>query len=133
MLSQGDWTWLRTSVFMKWSDCDDIDKSCVTLLIFSAPSELIDRFERLWDQDPSSVLLDPFSLFNICFDELWLQSQSVVQVVQAVFGRMERVGEVPNCCMTLIADQLAELDCVRPSNVVKSGSQSKPDRFCWTA
>ena len=38
------------------------------------------------------VLVDPFSLFVICFDELWLQAQQIVDKVADVFGTMERVS-----------------------------------------
>lgn len=91
VLSQGDWTWLRTSVFLRWSSCNDKAKACVTLLVFSASPELIERCQRMWDQDPSSILIDPFSLFAVCSDELWHQAQGVVDSVLKVFGGMERV------------------------------------------
>lgn len=92
VLSQGDWTWIRTSVFMRWSNCHDRDRASVALVIFSASPEMRDRLERLWTVEVSEVLVDPWSLFVICLDELWLQAQSIVANVQHVFGQMERVG-----------------------------------------
>ena len=94
VLSQGDWTWIRTSVFMKWSNCHDKDSASVILVIFSASPELRDRCQRLWDTELSGVLVDPFSLFVICLDELWLQAQGIVKVVQDEFSKMERVSQL---------------------------------------
>jgi len=91
VLSQGDWTWIRTSVFMRWSNCHDRDRAVVALVIFSASPELRDRLGHLWAAEISEVLIDPWSLFVICLDEMWLQAQSIVATVQHVFGQMERV------------------------------------------
>ena len=93
VLSQGDWTWIRTSVFMRWSDCHDKSKASVTLVIFSASPELRDRCQRLWNTELSGLLVDPFSLFVICLDELWLQSQGIVKIVGDEFSKMERVSQ----------------------------------------
>ncbi|KAL8777237.1 MAG: hypothetical protein Q9213_007950 [Squamulea squamosa] len=92
VLSQGDWTWIRTSVFMRWSNCNDNDLATVTLIFFSFSPELRDRCQRLWETDVSMVLADPFSLFVICLDELWLQAQSIVRNVGTVFNRLERTA-----------------------------------------
>ena len=91
-LSQGDWTWIRTSVFMRWSHCHDSDKAFVNLVVFSASPELRERCRRLWDTDLFGVLVDPFSLFVICLDELWLQAQGIVKITGDVFSKMERVS-----------------------------------------
>ena len=64
----------------------------MTLVIFGPSPELFDRCWRLWDNDLSGVLVDPFSLFVICLDELWLQSQTIVRNLLGVFGDMERVS-----------------------------------------
>ena len=76
---------------MRWSDCYDWDKSSVTLIIFSAPPELRDRYQRLWNNNLLDVLTDPFGLFVVCLDELWLQANRVIRVVGDEFSRMERV------------------------------------------
>ena len=94
-LSQGDWTWIRTSVFMRWRDCNDKSRATVTLIIFSCSPELRDRCQRLWQTDLSMVLMDPFSLFVICLDELWLQAQDIVRNVGGAFNNMERVSLNP--------------------------------------
>ncbi|KAL9020483.1 MAG: hypothetical protein Q9185_002256 [Variospora sp. 1 TL-2023] len=51
-----------------------------------------DRCQRLWETDLSGVLTDPFSLFVICLDELWLQAQDVVRAVGGEFNKMERTA-----------------------------------------
>ena len=91
-LSHGDWTWIRTSVFMRWSDFHDKNKASVTLVIFSASPELRDRCQRLWKFDLSTILVDPFSTFAIIQDELWRQALGIVNIVAEVFGKMERVS-----------------------------------------
>lgn len=96
-LSQGDWTWIRTSVFMRWEHCNDKHRATVTLIIFSASPELRDRCQRLWESDLSTVLVDPFGLFVICFNELWLQAQRVVNAVGDEFSKMERVSQLHEC------------------------------------
>ena len=97
-LSQGDWTWIRTSVFMRWSNCHDKDKAAVNLIIFSASPELRDRCQRLWNGDLSGVLVDPFSLFVVCLDELWLQALGIVKLVGDEFSKMERVSHSEGQC-----------------------------------
>lgn len=91
-LSQGDWTWIRTSVFMRWSNCVDKDRATVNLVIFSASLELRDRIQRLWNSDISNALVDPFSLFVICLDELWMQAMGIVRIVGDEFSNMERTA-----------------------------------------
>lgn len=98
VLSQGDWTWIRTSVFMRWDKCNDKAKAAVTLLIFSASPEMRNRFQRLWETDLSKVLIDPFALFIICLDELWLQAQEIVRALSGEFSKMERVSVPQSLC-----------------------------------
>lgn len=64
------------------------------LVVFSASPELRDRCQRLWNTELSGVLIDPFSLFVICLDELWLQAQGIVKIVGDEFSRMERVSQL---------------------------------------
>ncbi|KAL8916824.1 MAG: hypothetical protein Q9172_006087 [Xanthocarpia lactea] len=40
----------------------------------------------------SEILVDPFSLLVICLDELWLQSQRIVDIVRKIFGDKERAA-----------------------------------------
>lgn len=62
------------------------------LIVFSASPGLRARFERLYSNpDWEVALVDPFSLYVIILDELWLQAESIVNGVREVFGVMERV------------------------------------------
>ena len=70
----------------------------MNLVVFSASPELRDRCQRLWDTELSGVLVDPFSLFVICFDELWLQALDVVKIVGDEFSKMERVSHSETQC-----------------------------------
>ena len=79
---------------MRWSNCHNKDDASVVLVIFSASPELRDRCQRLWDTELSEVLVDPFSLFVICLDELWLQAQGIVKIVRNEFSKMERVSQL---------------------------------------
>ena len=78
---------------MSWKHRHDEDKACVTLVIFSAPPRLRDRYKRIWDVEPTKILQDPFGLLVVCLDELWLQSQSIVKTIGDEFSRMERVSQ----------------------------------------
>lgn len=78
---------------MRWSNCHDNSRASVILVIFSASPEMRDRCQRLWNTELSGVLVDPFGLFVICLDELWLQSQGIVKVVGDEFSKMERVSQ----------------------------------------
>lgn len=83
---------------MRWSNCHDKDRASVTLVVFSASPELRDRCQRLWHTELSGVLVDPFSLFVICLDELWRQALGVVKIVGDEFSRMERVSLLEGQC-----------------------------------
>ena len=90
--SQGDWSWIRSSLFLKWNDCDDRDMATATLIVFSASPELRARFERLClNPDWTVALVDPFSLYVIVLDELWLQADGIMKKVADVFNGTETV------------------------------------------
>lgn len=90
--SHGDWLWIRSSFFLKWNDCDDRDKATATLIVFSASPELRARFESLFlNPDWTIALVDPFSLYVIVLDELWLQADGIMRKVAEVFNGMETV------------------------------------------
>ena len=77
---------------MIWTDYEDKEKASVILILFSASPQLKNRCQRLWEGDLSQVLLDSFSLFVICLDELWLQAQDIVDTARQKFGDMELVS-----------------------------------------
>ena len=91
VISQSDWTWIRTSAFLRWSNCQDKENASAVLVLFSATKKLRDRFQRAWNGDLAEILIDPFSLFAICLDELWMQSQDIVDIARKEFGEMELV------------------------------------------
>ncbi|MCJ1270366.1 hypothetical protein MMC22_010262 [Lobaria immixta] len=92
-LSHGDWTWIRSGFYLRWIDFNDFKKAAVTLIVFSASPQLRKRFERLHsNSDWEVTLVDPFSLYIIVLDELWLQAESMMNRVSGVFGSMERTA-----------------------------------------
>ncbi|KAL6715238.1 hypothetical protein ACLMJK_007502 [Lecanora helva] len=118
VLSHGDWSWIRTSVFMRWRDCDTSDKASVTLLIFSASLELRQRYLDLWKNDLSAILVDPYSLLVVCLDELWKQAQSIVRVVSDEFSDMERTAlDIAHATTSATAE--SQLDFVGLHNMAK--------------
>ncbi|MCJ1470845.1 hypothetical protein MMC07_009492 [Pseudocyphellaria aurata] len=108
-LSQGDWTWIRSAFYLRWKTCDNFQKAAVTLIVFSASPELRERLGRLHvNPDWEVTLVDPYSLYVIVLDEIWLQAESITNGVRQVFGFMER----------------SELD---RSSKVRSGERSEHD------
>lgn len=90
--SHGDWSWIRSSFFLKWNDCDDRNIATATLIVFSASPELCARFERLClNPEWTVALVDPFSLYVIVLDELWLQADGIMKKVAEVFNGIETV------------------------------------------
>ena len=91
VITQCDWTWIRTSAFLRWTNCHDKEKASAVLVLFSATKKMRDRFQQAWSADLAEILVDPFSLFVICLDELWMQSQDIVDTARKEFGEMELV------------------------------------------
>lgn len=50
------------------------------------------------------TLVDPFSLYVIVLDELWLQAESMMNRVREVFGFMERVRLTPFLLLFALTD-----------------------------
>ena len=92
-LSQGDWSWLRSSFFLQWDDRASRDTSNVTFVIFSPSLELDQRLQQIWQSGRQGPILeDPFSLYVIALDELWSQAENVLRTAQVVFGHVESVS-----------------------------------------
>jgi len=94
-LSQADFSWFRSGFFLNSQRVPGAEAT-VTLICFGAPLEIERRFKVLalnlaWEK----VLQDPFVLFYIIFDELYLQLDSVVWKLGKVFGGMEFVSLIP--------------------------------------
>ncbi|KAJ9640451.1 hypothetical protein H2199_005990 [Coniosporium tulheliwenetii] len=99
--SQADYSWHRSGFFLKASPgapskpppqspfaapADD----CVTLICFGASPSLEQRFRRLaltsaWED----ALEDPYVLFDVVLDELYLQLDGVAWSLAEVFGGIE--------------------------------------------
>ena len=105
--SQADFSWIRSGYFLKselptiksvsGSDATLIhgipDSKNVSLICFGASPALKTRFERLssshcWEE----VLNDPYVLFDIVTDELWLQLDGTAWALSRVFGGIENVS-----------------------------------------
>jgi hypothetical protein len=70
------------------------EKKCVTLICFNAPSQLIDRFQRLLHNvEWCNVLENPFDLWVVVIDELFAQMDAQAWNVGDVFRGIERVSE----------------------------------------
>ncbi|KIN06864.1 hypothetical protein OIDMADRAFT_68277, partial [Oidiodendron maius Zn] len=92
-LSQADFSWLRSGFFLNLQRGPDT-KTTVTLICFGAPLEIERRFKNLTlNLARDEVLQDPFILFYIIFDELYLQLDSIAWKLGEVFGNMETVAE----------------------------------------
>lgn len=94
-LSQADFSWFRSGFFLNSQRVPGAEAT-VTLICFGAPLEIERRFKVLtlnlaWEK----ALRDPFVLFYIIFDELYLQLDSVAWKLSEIFGSMETVGLIP--------------------------------------
>ena len=68
----------------------------MTLICFGAQLEIERRFKNLTlNLARDEVLQDPFILFYIIFDELYLQLDSIAWNLGEVFGNVETVGLIP--------------------------------------
>jgi hypothetical protein len=110
-LRQADYSWLRSAYFLKCfpksskSQTEDSESPSnassatlglpnrnVTLLCFGAPPSLQVKFKRLlksWHWE--DALNDPFILFQLVVDELFLQLDKTAWNLSAAFGNLEHV------------------------------------------
>ena len=111
--SQSNQAWLRSGFFLKQHKVLASHKSPspVTLIIFSASSRLQRVFASLTGHEAwEDVLEDPFSLFSIILEELFLEVDDALSKVRKVLGVVERVCHVVSDSF-IKADQLG---CTRP-------------------
>jgi hypothetical protein len=90
-MRQADWTWIRSGYFLRWTADSNSDVE-VTLICFEASSSLKHRFRNL--QLPAScknALDDPWSLFVVVLNELFIQMSETVYDVSEAFGEIEMV------------------------------------------
>ena len=110
-LRQADYSWLRSAYFLKclpessqrqtensespsntFSATLGLPNRNVTLLCFGAPTSLLVKFKSLlqsWHWE--DALGDPFVLFQLVVDELFLQLDQTAWNLSAVFGNLEHV------------------------------------------
>jgi hypothetical protein len=110
-LPQADYSWLRSAYFLKclpessqrqtensespsntFSATLGLPNRNVTLLCFGAPTSLLVKFKSLlqsWHWE--DALGDPFVLFQLVVDELFLQLDQTAWNLSAVFGNLEHV------------------------------------------
>jgi hypothetical protein len=70
------------------------ERKCVTLICFSPPSQLIDRFKRLLrNKEWRNVLENPFDLWIVVIDELFALMDAQAWNLADVFRGIERVSQ----------------------------------------
>jgi hypothetical protein len=89
-LSNADWSWIRAGFFMKWTRVQD-ENPTVTLICFGACPDLIARIKCIEEID-QRITTDPFCLFVVILDELFLEMDVMIWRVSKVFGLTERVS-----------------------------------------
>ncbi|KFY83638.1 hypothetical protein V498_07911 [Pseudogymnoascus sp. VKM F-4517 (FW-2822)] len=91
--SQADWSWIRAGFFLKWLPSqgpNSSNQSCVTLICFGASIQLQQRFERLASNSAwRDAVSDPYNLFVIILDELFLQMDGIVWNLSDTFRAIE--------------------------------------------
>ena len=93
-LSFADWSWIRAGFFLKWSNFRERAPS-VTLICFGESKRLRKRLEGIkWNELGAQALKDPYSLFVIILDELFLQMDGLGWGLNSVLGEMERVSVI---------------------------------------
>jgi hypothetical protein len=93
-----DWSWIRAGFFLKWFPLDSSNASnhsCTTLICFGASISLQQRFERLASNSTwTDAVCDPYNLFVIILDELFIQADGLVWNLSDVFRAIEEVSTV---------------------------------------
>jgi hypothetical protein len=110
---QASYSWLRSAFYLKWglargspnsartstrTTSNAVDESserkCVTLICFSPPLRLVNRFIRLLHNEKwRCVLKNPFDLWVVVVDEVFAQMDDQAWNLATVFKGTERVSE----------------------------------------
>jgi len=110
--SQADHSWIRSAFLMKHEPLGNTatrfgnsrssssssrtfvhPNRCVTLICFEPPPNLESRFDQMATQAVlDQVLEDPYALFDIVLDELYLQMDGIAWDLSKVFGEIEWVS-----------------------------------------
>ena len=96
--SQADYSWIRAAFFLKSETTDasspkvKTQGGMVTLLCFGASDALVQRLSKLLQRSSWTDLIeDPYLLYTIVLDELYLQLDGMAWRLNEVFGSMEKV------------------------------------------
>ncbi|KAL8697035.1 MAG: hypothetical protein Q9224_002499, partial [Gallowayella concinna] len=90
--NHGDWTWLRSGYFLQWRNpySSRLQDCNVTFIIFSATPELTAHLQNLATRpDWRQALMDPFTLFVITAENIFLEASSTINKVLTVLGYIE--------------------------------------------
>ena len=96
-LSQSHYGWNRAGFFLTWTSASNESASpSINLICFGALPSLVRRFETMklpaeWQRSP----LDPYSLFLVVLNDLFLQMDETLWSLASVFRQVELVGR-PN-------------------------------------
>lgn len=86
--SQSDLSWNKAGFFLQQSR----PNGPVTLICFGPGKPLVRRFQRLASHAKwHDAVVDPYSLFVVVLNELFLQMDGLVWELSSVFGAMEYV------------------------------------------
>ena len=93
-LSQSDYGWSRAGFFLTWTSATDCSaSSSLTLICFGAQPSLVRRFESMkLPTDWKGSSIDPYSLFAVVLNDLFLQVDGTLWSLASVFRHIELVG-----------------------------------------
>ena len=98
--NQGDWTWLRSSYFLRWDKpfAPTLSDSKVTLIVFSPTHQLRMHLQELSSRpDWRQGLMDPFSLLVIVAENIFLDTSMTISKLLKVLSFTERVSKEGPC------------------------------------
>jgi hypothetical protein len=89
--SQADGSWIRGGFTFRWTT-DHGSSPRVTLICFGASRSVVQRFERLASHSLwRHAVTDPYNLFVIIINDLFLQVDGLVWSLSGVFRTLEAV------------------------------------------
>lgn len=101
-LHHGNDSGFKPSPSQMWTMCDFFihvkpetpqSEKAVTLLCFGAPEQVVDRFERLLDEDAwANVMDEPHLLFDILFDEIHSMFDKAVSLLRSAVNPEEKAA-----------------------------------------
>lgn len=94
--SQADWQWIKSGFFLKWGPVNSVTrKPSVTCICFAASAALEQRFQMLLSKPHcDQILKDPYVVFGVILEQLFVQMDSQVWNVLSVFRQIEQVSSL---------------------------------------